>query len=63
MNKIASTPPLLFYGFFLISIVFIYIIHEYSPNTDKRGLLAIQAKSEIFTEKERPGCCEQLQKI
>ena len=33
------------------------------PRSDKRDLLAIKVKSEIFTEKERPSCCEQLQKI
>ena len=31
--------------------------------SDKRDLLAIKFKSEIFTVKERPRCCEQLQKI
>ena len=35
----------------------------YEPRSDKRDLLAIKVKSEIFTEKERPSCCEQLQKI
>ena len=33
------------------------------PRSDKRDLLAIIVKSEIFTKKERPSCCEQLQKI
>ena len=33
------------------------------PRYDKRDLLAIKVKSEIFTEKERPSCCEQIQKI
>ena len=33
------------------------------PRSDKRDLLAIKVKSEILTEKERPSCCEQLQKI
>ena len=33
------------------------------PRSDNRDLLAIKFKSEIFTEKERPSCCEQLQKI
>ena len=36
---------------------------SYEPRSDKRDLLAIKVKSEIFTEKERPSCCEQLQKI
>ena len=31
------------------------------PRSEKRDLLAI--KSEIFTEKEIPSCCEHLQKI
>ena len=35
----------------------------YEPRSDKRDLLAIKVKSEISTEKERPSCCEQLQKI
>ena len=35
----------------------------YEPRSDKRDLLAIKVKSEIITEKERPSCCEQLQKI
>ena len=33
------------------------------PRSDKRDLLAIKVKSEIFTEKERPSHCEHLQKI
>ena len=33
------------------------------PRSDKRDLLAIKVKSEMFTEKERPSCCEHLQKI
>ena len=33
------------------------------PKSDKRDLLAINVKSKIFTEKERPSCYEQLQKI
>ena len=33
------------------------------PRSDKRDLLAIKVKSEIFTERVRPSCCEQLQKI
>ena len=35
----------------------------YEPRSGKRDLLAIKVKSEILTEKERPSCCEQLQKI
>ena len=35
----------------------------YEPRSDKRDLLAIKDENEIFTEKERPSCCEQLQKI
>ena len=35
----------------------------YEPRSDKRDLLAIKVKSVILTEKERPSCCEQLQKI
>ena len=31
--------------------------------SDRRDFLAIKVKSEIFTEKERPNCCEQFQKI
>ena len=34
-----------------------------SQDLTKRDLLAIKVKSEIFTEKVRPSCCEQLQKI
>ena len=33
------------------------------PRSDNRDLLAIKVKSEIFTEKDRPKCCEQLKKI
>ena len=33
------------------------------PRSDKRDLLAIKVKNEIFIEKERPSCCKQLQKI
>ena len=33
------------------------------PRSDKRDLLAIEVESEIFTKKERPSCCEQLQII
>ena len=56
-----------FHGF---PIVFIKIpIYGFStlfvnePRSDRRDLLAIKVKREIFTEKERPSCCEQLQKI
>ena len=35
----------------------------YEPRSDKRDLLAIKSKSEIFSEKEKPSFCEQLQKI
>ena len=33
------------------------------PRSDRRDLLAIKVLGEIFTEKERAGRCEQLQKI
>ena len=36
------------------------VLHN-EPRSDRRGFLAIKVKSEIFTEKERPSCCEQLQ--
>ena len=42
-------------------IRFFDVINE--PRSDKRDPLAVKVKSEIFTEKERPSCCEQLQKI
>ena len=35
----------------------------FESRSDKRDLLVIKVKSEIFTEKERPSCCEHLQKI
>ena len=35
----------------------------FEPRSDRRDLLAIKVKSEIFTEKEKASCCEQLQKI
>ena len=35
----------------------------YWPRSDKRDLMAIYVKSEIFTEKESPSYCEQLLKI
>ena len=38
-------------------------IHVYEPRSERRDLLAIKVKSEIFTYIERPSCCEQLQKI
>ena len=38
-------------------------IHIYRPRSDKRDLMAIKVKSEIFTEKERPSYCEQLLKF
>ena len=31
-------------------------IITYEPRSDKRDLLAIKVKSEIFIEKERPSC-------
>ena len=31
----------------------------YESRSDRRDLLAIKVKSVIFTEKERPSCCEQ----
>ena len=57
-------------NFFLENIV-LYILkgispfkmHKIEPRSDRRDLLAIKVKSEIFTEKVRPSCCEQLQKI
>ena len=39
------------------------LTHLIEPRSDKRDLLAIKVKSQIFTEKERPSFCEQLQKI
>ena len=33
------------------------------PRSDKRDLLATKVNSDIFTEKERPSYCEELQKI
>ena len=38
-------------------------VESLEPRSDRRDLLAIKVKSEIFTEKERPSCCEQLQKF
>ena len=37
--------------------------NAFEPRSDNRDLLAIKVESEIFTEEERPSCCEQLQKI
>ena len=31
----------------------------YEPRSDRRDLLATKVKSEIFTEKESFGCCEE----
>ena len=36
-------------------------INTFEPRSDRRDLLAMKVKSEIFTEKERPSCCDQLQ--
>ena len=33
------------------------------PRSERRDLLATNVNSELFTEKERPRFCEQLQKI
>ena len=38
-------------------------MYIYEPRSDRKDLLAIKEKREIFTEKERPSCCEQLQTI
>ena len=38
------------------------LIFIYELRSDRRDLLAIKVKSEIFTEKGRPSCCVQLQK-
>ena len=40
-----------------------YLSDLNEPRSDRRDLLAVKVKSEIFTEKERPSCCEQFQKI
>ena len=37
--------------------------YTYEPRSDRRDLLAIKVQIEIFTEKERAGCCEKLQKF
>ena len=42
---------------------YLTVINIIEPRSDRRDLLAIKVKSEIFTENERPSCCEQLQKI
>ena len=39
------------------------LLHIYEPRSDRTDLLATKVNSEIFTEKERPSYCEQLQKI
>ena len=36
------------------------IQNKYEPRSDKRDLLAIKVKGEIFTQKETPSCCEQF---
>ena len=38
-------------------------LNTYEPRSDRRDLLTIKVKSEIFTEKEKTSCCNQLQKI
>ena len=40
-----------------------YFNNTFEPGSDNRDPLAIKVKSEIFLEKERPSCCEHLQKI
>ena len=35
----------------------------YEPRSDRRDHLAIKVRSEIFAEKVRSSCCEQLHKI
>ena len=47
----------------VIGYLFCLENNVYEPRSDKMDLLAIKSKSEIFTEKERPSYCEQLQKI
>ena len=47
----------------ILAYVHNVIFKTYEPRSDKRDLLAIKVKSEIFTEKERPSHCEHLQKI
>ena len=55
---LGKPPILIFFQLVLInSIKQEYIIE---PRSDNRDLLAIKVKSEIFTETERPSCCEQL---
>ena len=55
---------------YLNTVIYLILPHcylllsiTYEPRSDKRDLLGIKVKSEIFTENERPSCCEQLQKI
>ena len=36
---------------------------ENEPKSDRRDLLATKVNNKIFTKKERPSYCEQLQKI
>ena len=44
--------------------IYIYIyIYIYGPRSDKRDLMAIKVKSNIFTQKERQPYCEHLLKI
>ena len=48
------------------SLYIVYVTwnkHINEPRSDRSDLLAIKVISEIFTEKERHSCCEQLQKI
>ena len=40
-----------------------FAYYSYEPRSDRRDLLEIKVKSEIFTEKERSSCCESLQKF
>ena len=48
----------------MVDCIASYIIaNTFEPRSDERDLLAIKVKSVIFTEKERPSCCEQLQKF
>ena len=47
----------------IMIIQYILDMITYEPRSDRKGLLAIKVKSEIFTEKETPSCYEQLQKI
>ena len=48
----------------LFNFVWIYTgKNVYEPRSDRRDLLAIKVKSEIFTEKEKASCCDQFQTI